>query len=251
MFNTRHTIVGLGTLVCIAASAHSQTTPEIKFHIEFPHPLMTEVLFAVPTGPEGDANHDGVRDATGDEFVEIVNPHDKPISLLGYEISDWNAQFETSDSGWIVTLPNLTLQPGERVVVFNGLNQTWEGPVGDAVVPPKAMNSILGDAYVINSQNKSNYIGLNNTRDCVVLKDASGAMVHIIAWEEPAKKDAASDDDKDMLSGIAIPASCQIERIKPVRRQSVQRLRADTPLVPHTGRGGLPCSPGQWPAPAK
>ncbi|MCB9859598.1 MAG: lamin tail domain-containing protein [Phycisphaeraceae bacterium] len=219
-----------------------------KLNIEFPHPLITEVLFAVPTGLEGDANRDGVRDATGDEYVEIVNPHDKPISLKGYEISDWNAQFEESDAGWIVKLPDLTLEPGERAIIFNGLHQKWDGPVGDPAVAPKAKNEALGDAYVINSQNTSNYVGLNNTRDCVVLKDTGGTMIHVIAWEDAGKK---KDDDKGIIESLTIPASCFVETIKPVRRQSVERKHRDSPLVPHGDRDGLPCSPGQWPAPAK
>ncbi|MCZ7631962.1 MAG: lamin tail domain-containing protein [Phycisphaerales bacterium] len=54
------------------------------------HPIITEVLYAVPRGPEGDANRDGLRDALGDEFVELYNPHDKPIRLDGYTINDRN-----------------------------------------------------------------------------------------------------------------------------------------------------------------
>ena len=53
-----------------------------------PHPLITEVLAAVPSGPRGDANGDGTRDAIGDEFIELVNPHDKPIQLKGYMLVD-------------------------------------------------------------------------------------------------------------------------------------------------------------------
>jgi hypothetical protein len=56
--------------------------------VPFPHPLITEVLYNVPTGPEGDANGDGTRSATGDEFIELINPHDKPINLKGYVLTD-------------------------------------------------------------------------------------------------------------------------------------------------------------------
>ncbi len=62
--------------------------PAPKTLVPLPHPLITEVLYAVPTGDTGDANGDGKRSATGDEFVEIVNPHDKPIDLRGYVIAD-------------------------------------------------------------------------------------------------------------------------------------------------------------------
>src|SRR5262245_25585994 len=59
--------------------------------VPFPHPLISEVLYAVPSGPRGDANADGVRDAIGDEFIELVNPHDKPIQLKGYKLLDADA----------------------------------------------------------------------------------------------------------------------------------------------------------------
>lgn len=57
--------------------------------VSFPHPLITEVLFAVPTGDrDGDADLSGARSATGDEFIELMNPHDKPINLKGYRLVD-------------------------------------------------------------------------------------------------------------------------------------------------------------------
>lgn len=55
--------------------------------VEFLHPLITEVYFSVGPGLGGDANGDGEREANGDEFIELVNPHDKPIQLKGYTLS--------------------------------------------------------------------------------------------------------------------------------------------------------------------
>lgn len=53
-----------------------------------PHPLICEVLYSVPKGEEGDADQNGSRSATGDEFIEIYNPHTTPIDLKGYVLSD-------------------------------------------------------------------------------------------------------------------------------------------------------------------
>jgi hypothetical protein len=72
--------------VILATGAIAQPTP-----IPSPHPLITEILAAVPSGPRGDANGDGTRDAVGDEFIELVNPHDKPIQLKGYMLVDSDA----------------------------------------------------------------------------------------------------------------------------------------------------------------
>jgi hypothetical protein len=67
------------------SSADEADTPLVPF----PHPLITEVLFAVPTGEtDGDADQSGTRSATGDEFIELINPHTKPINLKGYRLVD-------------------------------------------------------------------------------------------------------------------------------------------------------------------
>src|SRR5690606_27204449 len=59
---------GLMAVLTITATVHAGSP------IPYPHPQITEVLFNVPSGAKGDANGDGERDATGDEFIEIANP---------------------------------------------------------------------------------------------------------------------------------------------------------------------------------
>src|SRR5512142_1033661 len=86
----------------------------VKPLVDYPHPLITEVLYAVPTGEAGDANGDGVRETNGDEFVELVNPHDRSINLRGYILTgksnpDPSKKFKTLR----FVFPSLTLQPGE------------------------------------------------------------------------------------------------------------------------------------------
>jgi len=82
--------VHLGTLSVVSSALMMAGAREAgaKPPVPFPHPLITEVLYAVPTGDEGDANQDGQRSATGDEFVELYNPHDRAIQLKGYTIRD-------------------------------------------------------------------------------------------------------------------------------------------------------------------
>ncbi|GEM_PF-5023060 len=49
---------------------------------------INEILFDVPDGMSGDSNHDGVRDARDDEFVEIVNTKKERINLAGLRIEN-------------------------------------------------------------------------------------------------------------------------------------------------------------------
>lgn len=68
----------------VEAKADAKAEPAL---VAFPHPLITEVYYAVGPGPLGDASGDGKRDANGDEFIELINPHDKPINLKGYTLA--------------------------------------------------------------------------------------------------------------------------------------------------------------------
>lgn len=64
--------------------------------VPYPNPLITEIHYNVRT--DGDATTDGQRDAVGDEFIEIINPHDKPIRLRGFTLVDSDAYSRKSAS---------------------------------------------------------------------------------------------------------------------------------------------------------
>jgi hypothetical protein len=50
--------------------------------------VLNEFLAVVPTGTVGDANQDGVRDPSNDEFVEIGSTASVPLDLRGVTVSD-------------------------------------------------------------------------------------------------------------------------------------------------------------------
>lgn len=142
------------------------------------HPIISEVLYAVPTY-EGDANMDGVRDATGDEFIELFNPHDSPINLAGYMLSDRNPE---GRGRLEFRFPPVTLEPGQCAVVFNGLNSIWRGPVGDSRRAAPAAHDLFHDAWVFTMRNTSAYVGLSNTADWVLLTAPDGTPIECVAW---------------------------------------------------------------------
>ncbi len=147
------------------------------------HPIITEVLYAVPTY-EGDANRDGRRQAVGDEFVELMNPHDRPIQLAGYTLTDRNPP----DRGQVrFRFPSLELAPGEVVVVFNGFACTWRGPVGDDRRAPPGRHDLFHDAWVFTMRSPSELTGFSNSGDWVLLRDPSGNPVSCIRWGRMAE----------------------------------------------------------------
>jgi len=63
---------------------------------------INEVLADPPPGIEGDANGDGQRSSSGDEFVEIYNYGDEEVDLWGYKIVDASGSFFSIPEGVIV-----------------------------------------------------------------------------------------------------------------------------------------------------
>ncbi len=193
-----------------------------------PHPLITEVLFAVPTGPKGDANADGTRDAAGDEFIELFNPHAAPIELGGYRLTDRSAQ---AKDRMAFTFPPCRLEPGGVAVVFNGFKSAIPGAVGDARAAPTMPNDRFAGALVFTMNNQKARIGLANGGDMVVLTSPAGAAVAVVHWgtfDEPLPAAPLSE---------AGPASA---------KGSIGRESARGGFIAHDALG-VPFSPGAFP----
>ncbi len=226
----------LPALIVAASLAQPQNTPPpaekpeaSKPLLPAPHPLITEILYAVPSGDAGDANSDGTRSATGDEFIELYNPHDKPIDLKGYTITDKSL----GKPGQLkFVFPRCKLLPGQCVVVFNGFESTWAGPVGDSTAAPKEGNKKFHGAKVFSMKTTNSRNALSNSGDCVCLSAPDGTVLHIIKW---GKLDAK------------LPAAKLTEEAPSTDRGSVQRESAMGKLVAHPASGGTPAprySPG-------
>lgn len=201
--------------------------------VAHPHPLITEIFFSVP-GSGGDANDDDRRSPAGDEFVELLNPHDRPINLIGYELSD-----RPTASQFRFRFPELVLAPGEVVVVFNGHGCDWRGPVGDGMRAPGATHSLFEGAWILTARAESEFESFSNSAEFVLLTSPAGLPVHAVEWGEP--------DD------TAPPETELLERVTPPRGRSMQRVAPGGPLLEHpttmdTPEGvmmfDLPCSPG-------
>ena len=75
--------------------------------------VINEVLADPPTGEAGDANADGSRDASDDEFVEIFNNSNTQLDLSGYVLRDGSSDHH-------VFPDNTTVAPRTSLVVFGG-----------------------------------------------------------------------------------------------------------------------------------
>lgn len=170
----------------LAVFGSAGTTPAADWPpVPYPHPMISEVLYAVPTGQKGDASGDGTRHVSGDEFIEIVNPHDREIQLRGYVITDRN----TPGRGQLrFEFPKLSLEPGQVVVVFNGNEQDWEAAgglgkgVGDASHAPKDGNARFAGAIVLTMGITSQREAWANGGDYALLTSPEGEPVQCVTW---------------------------------------------------------------------
>lgn len=104
----------------------------------------------------GDANGDGTRDASEDEFIELVNVSGGPLDLTGWTISD-NQGVRHIFAGGV-------LADGQAVVVFGG-----GSPTGS-----------FGGSLVVTASETG--WGLGNGGDSVSVSDPSSALVSFLGY---------------------------------------------------------------------
>ncbi len=225
----------LATLALLAAVAVEPPKPLVAF----PHPLITEVLYAVPTGDAGDVNGDGVRETNGDEFVELVNPHDRSINLRGYVLTGKSSPDPTKKFKTLrFVFPSVTLQPGEVVVVFNGYKSKWAGPVGDTGRAPDTGNDKFFGARVFTMNVDSAKLGFSNKADYVLLASPEGELVECIKWGDikPPEKvklvETAPDTDRGSVMRRTVDGALEPHPLMDAKRYSPGKFPLDAPTPP-------------------
>lgn len=142
---------------------------------------INEYLADPPDGISGDANHDGVRDSSQDEFVEVINRTGMPVQVGGYSISDADSVRFTFPAG-------AAIQAGEVAVIFGGGSPT--GEFGNAQA-----NRMIFTAP----------LSLNNSGDTVTLKDNIGTTIEAIIFG-PAQGNADQSITRSPdITGALIP----------------------------------------------
>ncbi len=161
-FACRHTQAS-GTLsgkVCVPESLSC-----VK-EIEAPKLVINELLADPANGAAGDVNGDGHRDASQDEFVEIVNVGGAEVDLSRWTISDAVGVRHQLPSGTV-------LAPGGALVVFGGGTPNLQ--VGTTLVQTAT----------------TGMLGLNNGGDRVRLADVDGNPVAEVAYGAEGGQDKA------------------------------------------------------------
>ncbi len=126
--------------------------------------VINEILADPPAGQSGDANGDGTRHSSEDEFIELVNGGDESIDISGWSLSDAARVRHIFPAG-------TQLGPGDALLVFGG----------------GMPSGTFGHAHVHVAE--SGGLSLNNTGDTITLSDASGRIVDSHTYGKEAGKD--------------------------------------------------------------
>lgn len=119
--------------------------------------VLNETLYDPASGSAGDANGDGTRNATADEFIEFVNTSASDLDISGYKIFDSSALGNNVPRH--VVPASTVISSGGVYLVFGGGTPT--GTFGGATVHTSSTGSL----------------GLTNGGDIITVKDASDAVI--------------------------------------------------------------------------
>jgi uncharacterized repeat protein (TIGR01451 family) len=156
------TAVSPGT-VTITASAQNISGTAV-FNVTAATVVINEVLADPPDGTDGDANRDGTRDGTEDEFVELVNSTGAAVNLSGWTIKT-QAVGGTTQTTRHTFAAGTSLPSGEAIVVFGG-----GGPTAGFDT------AAFGCAQVVKASGASG-LSLTNGGLTIIVSDSAGRFV--------------------------------------------------------------------------
>ncbi|MEM1260972.1 MAG: ExeM/NucH family extracellular endonuclease [Pseudomonadota bacterium] len=140
--------------------------------------VINEFLADPAADLSGDANNDGVRDSSEDEFIELVNVSGADLDLSGWVINDAVGLRHAFPAG-------TTVADGCAIVVFGGST-----PVGD-----------FGGSVVQTAS--TGFLGLNNGGDSIELLDGSAALIATASYGSEGGDNQSLTRDPDLSGGLA------------------------------------------------
>ena len=122
--------------------------------------IINEVLFDPPNDIAGDANEDGTRSPSEDEFIEFINNSSTALNISGYKIYDTTSYnlLPGTDS------PRHTV-PANTIIPANGIYVLFGGGTTTAIPGDIVQTSTTGN------------LNLSNAGDIITITDVSSAVI--------------------------------------------------------------------------
>ena len=139
--------------------------------------FLNEFLADPASGAAGDANGDGTRDASHDEFVELVNTSTSVLDLSGVVVSDFVGIRHVFTAGTYLAC-------GHAIVVFGG---------GDPTASTWGANWVVAQSATLDT------LGLNNDGDVITL-GSSELVTDDLGVYDYTGLGASSQDDQSWVA---------------------------------------------------
>ncbi len=171
---------GVGKVdLVVRADARDSNPAAVTFIGDANRDILINEFLADPPGAAatdltGDANHDGVRSATQDEFVELVNTTINDIDLTGYRLFTRDTGAETLVHTFAA---GTVLRSCSAVVVFGGGNSSFN-----------PNDPAFGGALVFKASGGS--VSLANTGGVITLQDQAATIVNLVSYGGSSGLDA-------------------------------------------------------------
>ncbi len=198
-----------------------------------PSIIINEILADPATDPAlGDANGDGQRSSSGDEFVELANVSDVPVDLSGWTLGD--------DEAFVTfTFPQgYTLAPRAIVTVFGG---------GDvSKVPGYNADPMLTRVFVADSTHLGIGNGLANAGDIILLLSPDGRYDTYMAYGTLANTGGPADGKypAGVEFEVEINTAANAGGDNSITRFPDGNTNVSDPFVQHLSVSANPFSPG-------
>jgi uncharacterized protein (TIGR03437 family) len=134
--------------------------------------VVNEVLADPPDGSSGDANRDGTRSGTDDEFVELVNASDATLDVSGWTLKT-RALSSASETTRHTFAAHTLIPASDALVIFGGGGTNFD-----------AAHAAFGGAQVLTAS--SGGLSLTNAGLTVVVRDADNNLVAQLSYGTPS-----------------------------------------------------------------
>lgn len=121
--------------------------------------FINEFLADPPNGIAGDANGDGVRSSSDDEFVELLNTGSSAVDISNWTLADGTQIRHTFAVGSV-------LSPEERLVIFGG-----------GILNPSSYWAVTATGHSLS---------LNNTGDQIILRNVLNQIIDQVIYGSEA-----------------------------------------------------------------